>query len=123
MTDQDVAIKIGNTIPARPATGPAPKGCDQLVEYATEHGWSRAGTFEAEGWEIVKRKAPPEEEGRKYSMQETKVPVQLYTVLLVKGRIGLVLIYHDGKWECAISDKPMRKYNTRSVRKFMRGEE
>lgn len=121
---EDVASKMGNTTPARlaPPGTASPRGCESLVEFATEHGWRREQTFVATGWKIVKRKGPPQEEGRQYSMLDTRVEVEQHVVRLARGRQRLALIWIDGSWECALSNNPMGKHNSRTVRTFIAQE-
>lgn len=126
MAEADAAERIGNTLPAAPAPPgyDAPRNAHTLVEYATARGWQREGTYRARGWVMKKVKAPPEEEGRKYSMKDQRVEVEQYIVRLLhhERRSVLVLIWHEGEFECAITNRPMGKYNFKTVKKFMRGE-
>lgn len=118
---QHVADRAGNITPMRPVPREVvpPKGCDALVEYATARGWLKHDVLVGTGWEVVKQKGEPTEPGKAYSMQDTRVEVEQYVVRLRKGTTTLVLVWHNGKWQHAISNRPMAKYNTRTVRRFM----
>lgn len=120
----DVATNIVNVLPAAPAPPghAAPKNSHGLIEHGTAHGWERRPAMVARAIVTTKRKAPPEEEGKAYSMQPVENEVEQYVAYLVKGKAILVLIWLDGKFEAAICNRPLRKLNFTEVRKFIKGE-